>query len=98
MRDNVTLESDGINHISEKGIVTPDGVEHEHDVIVLAIGFEMNEFFFPMKYIGRNGVEIHEAWKKDGPRSYLGVAHLSQPNFFSTLGPNHAPRAGGLYS
>ncbi|KAL8276362.1 hypothetical protein RQP46_011247 [Phenoliferia psychrophenolica] len=89
---------DGIDRITPTGILSKDGTLREFDMIILGCGFNVNAFFFPMEYIGRNGTHIHDAWKKDGPRSYLGITHLAQPNFFSALGPNHAPRAGGLYS
>ena len=40
-RDNVELVSSPIIQVTENGLVTADGKEHEFDVIVWATGFEV---------------------------------------------------------
>jgi 4-hydroxyacetophenone monooxygenase len=87
LRDNVTLVSDTIERITPKGIVA-GGVEHEFDVIVYATGFKANDVLAPMEVRGRGGRSIHELWKKDGPRAYIGSMAPGFPNFFMSYGPN----------
>jgi 4-hydroxyacetophenone monooxygenase len=89
-KDNVDLDVSGIDQITPAGIRSKDGTERYFDVVILALGFDVNNFFHPMKYYGRNDAEVHDAWQKDGARSYLGMSHLSMPNFFSTLGREHS--------
>ena len=48
---------------------------------------------YPLKYlkhfdcIGRNGVELKQAWK-DGAESYYGISTKNFPNLFQLVGPN----------
>ena len=88
-RDNVSLETTGISRISEKGIVTADGVEHELDVLILATGFSPFNFMRPMDLKGRNGLDINEAWANK-IQAYRSVSIPGFPNFFLMLGP-HSP-------
>jgi 4-hydroxyacetophenone monooxygenase len=97
-RDNVELVADDIDCFTEKGVRTKDGKEREFDVIILGTGFKTSQYFWPCKYVGRNGITLEDFWKKDGPRSYLGLTIPGFPNFFSFYGPNHQPRSGGFYS
>jgi len=97
-RDNVNLITDTIDHISERGIVLKNSKEHEYDIIVLAGGFKVAKYFWPVKYVGRDGKSLEDLWSKDGARSYLGLSIPYFPNFFTLYGPNHQPRAGSLYS
>lgn len=97
-RDNVDIVVDRIKCFTEKGIMTEDGVEREFDMVVLGTGFKTSQYFWPCKYVGRNRVTLEDLWRKDGPRSYLGLVMPGFPNFFSLYGPNHQPRSGGFYS
>ncbi|EXJ71202.1 uncharacterized protein A1O5_06196 [Cladophialophora psammophila CBS 110553] len=97
-RDNVGLVTEDIDTFTETGIKTADGVEREFDLVILGTGFKVQQYFWPCKYVGRNGATLEELWKKDGPRSYLGLVIPGFPNFFSFYGPNHQPRSGGFYS
>ncbi|KAJ0413669.1 hypothetical protein BJY00DRAFT_319553 [Aspergillus carlsbadensis] len=98
LQDHVDLITDSIERITPKGIRTKDGVEREYDLIVLGCGFKTSKYFFPVEYIGRQGVRLEDTWAADGARSYLGMAIPGFPNFFSLYGPNHQPRGGSLYS
>ena len=69
LRDNVELVTSPIDHFTPTGIVTKDGVEREIDMVALAAGFEVSNFLWPVKYVGRNGVTLETAWAKDGARS-----------------------------
>ncbi|CAK7200305.1 hypothetical protein SEUCBS139899_002996 [Sporothrix eucalyptigena] len=97
-RDNVDLVTDKIKTFTPTGIQTEDGVERPVDVVVLGTGFKTSKYFWPCEYVGRNGVVMEDLWKKDGPRSYLGMTIPGFPNFFILYGPNHQPRSGAFYS
>ena len=95
LRDNVDLVTEGIERITESGIRTVDGIEHEVDIIVYATGFRANECLWPMDVIGRDGQSVH---KSSGPRTGLGPIIGTMlpgfPNFFMIYGPNMNPTAG----
>ena len=95
LRQNVTLVTDPIVRVTQKGILTGDGIEHKLDVIVLATGFKANEFLWPMELRGRGGIGIEEAWAEDGPRAYLGTMVPRFPNLFMLYGPNTNAYGGG---
>jgi cation diffusion facilitator CzcD-associated flavoprotein CzcO len=63
-RDNVYLETTGIDRISENGVLVQGGEEHELDVLILATGFKPFNFMRPMDLTGRDGLSIDEAWSK----------------------------------
>jgi 4-hydroxyacetophenone monooxygenase len=86
-RDNVELISEPIDKITAKGIVTKDGAEHPADVIIYGTGFHASRFLWPMRIVGRGGVDLHEAWDGD-PRAYLGMTTPGFPNLFMLYGPN----------
>ncbi len=86
-RDNVYLETDGIERITEKGVLTKTGEEHELDVLVLATGFKPFDFMRPMDLTGRDGLSIDEAWGSK-VQAYRSLCIPGFPNFFLMLGPN----------
>lgn len=96
-RDNVELVTTGIQEIDESGIKTVDGSHIDLDAIVLGSGFDTAKYFFPVVYKGEDGVTFDEAWRRDGPRAYLGMSHPEFPNFFSCYGPNSHPRSGSFH-
>lgn len=91
LRDNVTLETSPIDHVTRDSIVTKDGTEHKVDVIVMATGFNVAQMLGTLKVLGRGGRNLGEEWGPDEPRAYLGVTIPGYPNFFMTVGPNSAP-------
>ncbi|KAJ5810952.1 Transcription factor [Penicillium robsamsonii] len=59
------------------------------DVIILANGFETNQWLHPLKVIGREGKDLEEVWaERGGAQAYQGIAMDSFPNFFMIYGPN----------
>ncbi len=86
-RTNVELVVDPIERITPKGVVTADGREREVDTIILATGFETQEYVSVIDVEGRDGLDIREAWEK-GPEAYLGVTTSGFPNLFMLYGPN----------
>ena len=86
-RDDVTLETAGIERITERGVVTRDGREVEADVIVYGTGFTASDFLMPVEVVGRGGRKLHEHWAGDA-RAYLGITLPHFPNLFLLYGPN----------
>ncbi|WP_433801592.1 flavin-containing monooxygenase [Actinomycetospora sp. CA-084318] len=84
----VDLRENPIREITERGVVTDDGVEHELDVLVFATGFDaVDGNYRAMDLRGRGGRHVDEHWN-DGPTSYLGLSKAGFPNMFMILGPN----------
>jgi cation diffusion facilitator CzcD-associated flavoprotein CzcO len=86
-RDDVLLITTPIERIAPRGVVTQDGVLHELDAIVLATGFQTNDFLAPIKITGRGGVALDDVWK-EGAEAYLGISVSGFPNLFLMYGPN----------
>jgi cation diffusion facilitator CzcD-associated flavoprotein CzcO len=90
-RPNVSLvnvKENPITTLTEKGIVTEDGTEHEIDVLICATGFDaVDGNYVRVDIRGRNNESLKEHWQ-DGPTSYLGMATTGFPNMFMILGPN----------
>lgn len=88
-RENVTLQdkSNGIKEMTEKGIITQDGTEHELDLIIYSTGYDATDGVISYPVIGREGKTIASFWE-DYPRAYLGTALPGFPNLFVVTGPN----------
>lgn len=86
-RDNVDLVTTPIERITPAGVMTQDGVEHAADVLIFGTGFQASKFLWPMRIVGRGGVELNEVWRGDA-RAYLGMTTPGFPNLFMIYGPN----------
>ncbi len=88
-QDNVDLigKDNGIKEITEKGIVTQDGIEHELDLIVYSTGYDATDGVISYPVMGKNGQTLAQAWQ-DFPRAYLGTSAPGFPNLFIVTGPN----------
>lgn len=86
-RSNVELVSDGIAEVREQSLVTSDGVERPIDVLIFGTGFRATEPLIGIRLVGREGVEIHDAWR-ERMSAYLGITVSGFPNLFLLLGPN----------
>ena len=86
-RENVSVETAGIERVTERGVVTADGVEHEVDVIVFGTGFTVAEGLATMNVTGRDGRKLADAWA-DGPEALLGTTVAGFPNLFTIVGTN----------
>jgi len=84
---HVSVHTEGISAITEKGVRTSDGVDHQVDVIIYGTGFTASEFLTPMRVLGTGGVDLHERWDGDA-RAYLGLTVPEFPNLFLLYGPN----------
>jgi 4-hydroxyacetophenone monooxygenase len=94
-RENVTLETDPISHITEDAIVMKDGTVHPVDVIILSTGFQASRMLWPLDIRGRDGHTIRGDWGDDDPRAYLGITVPHYPNLFLIYGPNTNLAHGG---
>ncbi|WP_245849043.1 flavin-containing monooxygenase [Mycobacterium palustre] len=95
VRDDVTLLTDAADHVSGENVVTRSGVGVPSDAIVLATGFKVLQFLWPMDIIGKSGRTLREQWGADDARAYLGVTVPDYPNFFIVNGPNTNAGHGG---
>jgi len=86
-RTNVDVITEGISHVTPRGVVTTDGREHEVDAIIFGTGFKVQDPIPPGTVFGRGGVDMADAWK-NGPEAYMGMAVAGFPNFFMLMGPN----------
>jgi len=88
-RSDVSLVTDSIERITEKGVRTVDGVEHEIDVLICATGFKLWDRGstppFPVR--GRDGVDLGEFWDTNRFQAYQGVSVPGFPNVFTITGP-----------
>jgi cation diffusion facilitator CzcD-associated flavoprotein CzcO len=88
-RENVLLETTGIEEVTPGGVRVAGGAEHEIDVLVLATGFKVFESGnmppFPIR--GSGGVDLEEWWDANRYQAYEGVSVPGFPNLFTILGP-----------
>jgi cation diffusion facilitator CzcD-associated flavoprotein CzcO len=83
----VELVTDGISHISEKGVVTTDGVEREVDAIIYGTGFNAVDALSPVQVYGQGGRHLNAEWNP-AAEAYLGISVSGYPNLFFMMGPN----------
>jgi hypothetical protein len=80
--DVVDIKNNPVKEVTEKGIVTADGVEREFDLIALATGFDaVTGGMKNMGLLDINGVDLRERWS-DGTYSHIGMACSDFPNMF----------------
>lgn len=61
------------------------------DVIILANGYETNQWLHPLDVTGKGGRSLYKTWdERGGAQAYLGTAMDGFPNFFMIFGPNTA--------
>ncbi len=94
-RANVELVTEAIAGIEPAGIRSADGALHEADCVIWATGFKTNDFMFPMRVNGENGVALQDAWR-DGPHAHLGMCVPGFPNMFVMYGPNTNTSGGSI--
>lgn len=74
---------------TERGIVDGDGVEHELDMIIAAVGYDQSHMPRFPKLI--NGKSVTDSWSNPrSPPSYMAVCLKGMPNYFnpsSAYGP-----------
>lgn len=86
-RPNVHVVTEGIAEVRERSILGKDGIEYPADAIIYGTGFRVTDLLTPVRFIGRGGVDLNDAWRT-GPEAYLGMMSAGFPNLFMLLGPN----------
>jgi cation diffusion facilitator CzcD-associated flavoprotein CzcO len=100
-RPNVELVAEAIVSIEPNGIRTAgssserDGQLREVDCIIWATGFKTNDFMFPMRIAGDDGLELREYWS-GGAHAHLGMCVPGFPNMFVMYGPNTNTSGGSI--
>lgn len=89
-KDNAKLITWPIARISEEGIRTVEGIEHQVDCIVFATGFDVSHSGTPFPVLGRGGRVMGDDWK-GGAQAYKSINVSGYPNLFLTFGPNSGP-------
>ena len=90
-RDNVSVETEGVDRFTANGVRLADGREIEADVVITATGFKINIAEPPFPILGNNGESLADKWAGPGGKAYKGVATAGVPNWFFMLGPNTGP-------
>ncbi|PJF32794.1 MAG: 4-hydroxyacetophenone monooxygenase, partial [Phototrophicales bacterium] len=88
-RDNVELVTEGIDQITERGVVDRNGIEHEADCIILGTGFVADPRIYMKDFelTGLGGRDLRDDWK-DSAEAYYGITVSGYPNLFQLVGPN----------
>ena len=94
-RESVHLVTAAVTEVLPDRVRTSAGTEHEADVLIWATGFDVLNFLVPMRIFGRGARELHDDWKGDDARAYLGTVAPGFPNFFCLYGPNTQFGHGG---
>ncbi|KAI9375098.1 putative dimethylaniline monooxygenase [Aspergillus egyptiacus] len=83
--EKCTVSFERIAEVTEKGLITEDGVHHDLDVLVCATGFDVS---FKPKFpiVGKNGLDLKDAWAQQ-PETYLSATIPQFPNYFMVNGP-----------
>ncbi|KAI9166333.1 FAD-binding monooxygenase-like protein 5 [Paramyrothecium foliicola] len=91
-RKNIELLPEGIQRITDKGIISSSGREDEYDIIILATGFKVSQFLTPMEITGADGNTLQQQWNEcRGAQAYLGTFVHNFPNLAILFGPNTFP-------
>jgi cyclohexanone monooxygenase len=90
-RKNVNVHTEEIASIKGKTLTLKDGSVQEVDMLILATGFEVQNFLPNDFLIGKGGGDVMEKWGKGvGPETYYGITAPETPNMFFLLGPHTA--------
>jgi len=94
-RPNVELVTEPIARLSDRAVVTADGVAREVDCVIWGTGFRTTEFMFPMEIVGAGGRTLREEWG-GGAHAHLGVCVPGFPSLFLMYGPNTNTSGGSI--
>ncbi len=86
-KENVEVVTEPIRELTQNGVMTADGREHEVDTIIFGTGFHVTDSPAMHRIMGQQGRALADAWAPT-MRSYLGTSVTGFPNLFLLLGPN----------
>lgn len=84
---NVEVVTDAITEVTERGLVTKDGVHHEVDTLILCTGFKVQNHPVIHRLHGRDGRTLAQHWETGGTGAYAGTTVPGFPNLFVLTGP-----------
>ncbi|GAA5884870.1 hypothetical protein JCM3774_002118 [Rhodotorula dairenensis] len=86
---NVELvPDDAVVRAKGNTVYTRRGRELQADVVVLATGFKVRDYMFPLKVINGEGESLQDRMDQTGSKVFQGTVVSSFPNFFWLMGPN----------
>lgn len=94
-RENVHLETTGIERVVEDGVIDLDGTKHKLDVLIFSTGFEATDLPIAHRLTGRGGVLLADQWSQGG-QAYASTTVHNFPNMFIMNGPNSGLGAGSV--
>ncbi|BGP19132.1 hypothetical protein JCM10213v2_007219 [Rhodosporidiobolus nylandii] len=88
--DNMELVADD-TVVSAKGssVFTKNGREIQADAVVLATGFKVRDYFFPMNVVNEKGENLKDRLQQNGVKTFQSTLVSGYPNFW-IMGPNGA--------
>lgn len=85
-QDNVTVVPHAVERVTQTGVVAA-GTEYAIDALIMATGFQPQNFLSTFEVAGTRGQKLHDVWG-DSPKAFLGITVPGFPNFFMIYGPN----------
>lgn len=86
---NVEVVPHALARAEPGAVVGADGSRHEVDAIVFGTGFQIQDFPFARRVVGRGGASLRDAWAARGTMvAHLGTTVAGFPNLFLLQGPN----------
>jgi 4-hydroxyacetophenone monooxygenase len=61
----------------------------------MATGFKASKMIWPIKVVGKKGINLNDFWNNDNPKAHVGITVPNFPNFFIMYGPNTNLAHGG---
>lgn len=92
---NVEVIFEGVERITETGVVATDGTEYAVDAIIFGTGYAVSDPKIYDLIRGADGRSLSEVWA-GSPRAYQGMAIEGFPNMFMMLGPNSHSLVGSV--
>lgn len=79
----VSLVTNAVAKLCDKGVVTDDGVLHRADVVIYGTGFRATDFLAPMRVRGWGGVTLDEVWGRRRTHTWALQSRCSRISFSS---------------
>ncbi|WP_433645792.1 flavin-containing monooxygenase [Leucobacter sp. W1038] len=95
LRENVALETTGIDRIEGSDVVLVDGTRTELDVLIVSTGFEASDLPISHLLYGVDGELLADRWASGG-QAYACSTVNGFPNLFIMNGPNSGLGAGSI--
>ncbi len=86
-KQNVTLVTDAVVRVTERGVVDATGTLHELDVIICGTGFAVTDQPLARVLRGSDGRSLAQTWA-NAMHAHVGTTVHGFPNLFLVLGPN----------